>query len=114
MSDHTGQQRGDLLTRPHLRQAVQQPAHGVSGIEADVSGRVTSQQRGDLPIRPYLPQPLQQPAHGVRVIEGDVNGSPVGGTVIGGVQRVYTVDKGVSGGGAVAGGVLEELGGVAE
>ena len=66
----TAQQRGDLLARVRLPQAVQQLGDGVWAVEGDVGGRVTAQQRGDLLARARLPQAVQQLGDGVWAVEG--------------------------------------------
>ena len=71
-------QRGGLLLRARLPQAVQQPGHGARVVEGGVGGGITSQQLGGLLLRARLPQAVQQAGHGARVVEGHVGGGPVG------------------------------------
>ena len=75
-------QRGGLLLRARLPQAVQQPGHGARVVEGDVGGGITAQQRGDLLLRARRPQPVQQPGHGARVVEGDVGGGTRGSSAV--------------------------------
>ena len=70
-------QRGDLLVRARLPQAVQQPATA-PGSSRETWAAGTASQRGDLLLRARLPQAVQQLGHGVRVVEGDVGGGAVG------------------------------------
>ena len=68
-----GQQRGGLLLRARLPQAVQQAGHAARVVEGGVGGGPVGQ-RGGLLVRARLPQAVQQPGHGVRVVEGGVGG----------------------------------------
>ena len=51
-------QRGGLLVRPGLPQAVQQPGHTERVVEGGVGGGPVGQ-RGGLLVRPGLPQAIQ-------------------------------------------------------
>ena len=66
-------QRGDLLLRARLPQAVQQEGHGVRVVEGGVGGGRRGQ-RGDLLLAPASRSAVQQAGHGARVVEGDVGG----------------------------------------
>ena len=105
-------QRGGLLVRARLPQAVQQAGHGVRVVEGGVGGRVAGQQRGGLLVRARLPQAVQQAGHAVRVVEGGVGGGPVRGAGVraqaGRGMAEVEDGAGVTG----CGGVLVQLGGV--
>ena len=75
----TVQQRGGLLLRARLPQAVQQPGHAARVVEGGVGGGITGQQRGGLLLRARLPQAVQQLGHARRVVEGGVGGGPARG-----------------------------------
>ena len=72
-----GQQRGGLLVRARLPQAIQQSGHAVWVVDGGVGGSPVGQ-RGGLLVRARLPQAVQQSGHDVRVVDGGVRGGPVG------------------------------------
>ena len=77
MGGGAGQQRGGLLVRARLPQAVQQAGHAVRVVEGGVGGGPAGQ-RGGLLVRARRPQAVQQAGHAARVVEGGVGGGPAG------------------------------------
>ena len=110
MGGGPGGQRGGLLVRARLPQAVQQLGHANRVVEGGVGGGVAGQQRGGLVVRARPPQVIQQVGHGARIVKGSADGSPVRGAGVRAQAGRGTAEVGGGSGATGCGGVLVQLG----